>query len=96
MGMKYIVVEIKNGETKREWPIIFPDVMVHRQVAEHIQHLIVMEHELDNPKIIAAGSVSFFGGEVRCSGESETLNLESRGKEDEKLIKMFDYLHGIV
>ena len=95
MGMKYIIVQIKNGETKREWPIIFPDMMVHRQVAETTKWHLMRHHEQEC-RIIAAGSISFFGGEVRCSGESETLNLESRGKEDEKLIKMFDYLHGIV
>ena len=95
MGMKYIVLEIKNGDTKREWPIIFPDMMVHRQVADIVQNHLAVDCKL-NSRIIAAGSVSFFGGEVRCFGESETLNIESRGKEDEKLIKMFDYLHGIV
>jgi len=95
MGMKYIIVEIKNGETKREWPIIFPDMMMHKRVAETMQWHFARFHG-QSFRVIAAGSVSFFGGEVRCSGESETLNLESRGTEDEKLIKMFDYLHGIV
>jgi hypothetical protein len=95
MGMKYIVLEIKNGDTKREWPIVFPDMMVHRQVADIVQNHLAVDCKL-NSRIIAAGSVSFFGGEVRCDGESETLNIESRGSEDEKLIKMFDYLHGIV
>lgn len=95
MGMKYIVLEIKNGDTKREWPIIFPDMMVHRQVADIVQNHLAVDCKL-NSRIIAAGSVSFFGGEVRCFGESETLNIESRGSEDAKLIKMFDYLHGIV
>lgn len=93
--MKYIVIEVKNGDTEREWPIIFPDMMVHRQIADVIQNHLTIDHKQDS-KIIAAGSVSFFGGEVRCSGESETLNIESRGTEDEKLIKMFDYLHGII
>ncbi len=95
MGMKYIVLEIKNGDTKREWPVIFPDMMVHRQVADIVQNHLAVDCKL-NSRIIAAGSVSFFGGQVRCDGESETLNIESRGSEDEKLIKMFDYLHGIV
>lgn len=95
MGMKYIILEIKNGDTKREWPIIFPDMMVHSEVANIMQQHIEFVNAMPC-KRIAAGSVSFFGGEVRCYGESETLNLESRGVEDEKLIKMFDYLHGIV
>ncbi len=96
MGMKYIVVEVKTANRyKREWPIIFPDTMVHRQVADVIQNHLAVDCKL-NSRIIAAGFVSFFGGEVHCSGESETLNIESRGREDEKLIKLFDYLHGIV
>ena len=87
MGMKYIVLQIRNGETVREWPIIFPDMMVHRQVAQWMGNLLEREHNL-KPKVIAAGSISFFGGKVHCTGESETLNLESRGSEDENLIKM--------
>lgn len=94
MGMKYIVLEIKNGETKREWPIIFPDMMVHSDIANVIQKHLNQQNQ--ESRIIAAGSVSFFGGKVRCDSGSETLNIESRGSEDEKLIKMFDYLHGIV
>lgn len=96
MGMKYIVVEVKTADHyKREWPIIFPDMMVHKEFAQTIRRYLAHHNALDC-RVISAGSISLFGGEVRCSGESETLNLESRGKEDEKLIKMFDYLHGIV
>lgn len=95
MGMKYIVVQIRNGETVREWPIIFPDMMVHKQIAETIKCHLMRHHDQD-ARIVAAGLFSCFGGEVRCFGESETLNIESRGNEDAKLIKMFDYLHGIV
>ena len=92
MGMKYIVLEIRIADQyKREWPIIFPDMMVHKQVAD-----IIQDHLAIDSRAIAAGSISFFGEQIHCFGESETLNLESRGKEDEKLIEMFDYLHGIV
>lgn len=94
MGMKYIVLQIRNGETVREWPIVFPDMMVHSDIANIIQKHLYLQNQ--DSRVIAAGLVSFFGGEVRCDGESETLNIESRGSEDEKLIKMFDYLHGIV
>lgn len=95
MGMKYIIVQIRNGDIVCEWPIIFPDMLVHRQIAETIKWHLVRYHDQD-ARIVAAGSASFFGGKVRCFGESETLNVESRGNEDVKLIKMFDYLHGIV
>lgn len=95
MGLKYIVMKINNGDTVREWPIIFPDMMVHKQVAQHIGHCLSRHHNMKST-VIAAGSFSCFGGEVSCYGESETLGLESRGEEDAKLIKMFDYLHGIV
>lgn len=91
MGMKYIIIKVKN----REWPIIFPDMMVHSEVADSIEQHLRLHHNVDSIPI-AAGSISFFGGEVRCSGESDTLQLESRYSEDEKLIRMFDYLHGIV
>jgi len=94
MGMKYIVLQIRNGETVREWPIIFPDMIVHSDIANVIQKHLYLQNQ--DSRVIAAGLVSFFGSQVRCFGESETLNIESRGNEDAKLIKMFDYLHGIV
>ena len=95
MGMKYIVLKINNGETVREWPVIFPDMMVHKQMYESMKFQLMRFHDQEC-SVIAAGSFSCFGGEVRCFGESETLGIESRGEEDAKLIKMFDYLHGIV
>ena len=96
MGMKYIIVQIRNGETVREWPIIFPDMLVHRAMADIVQNHLAVDYKQLNRRIVAAGSFSCFGGEVSCFGESETLNVESRGSEDARLIKMFDYLHGIV
>lgn len=95
MGMKYIIAKITHGDTSREWPIIFPDMMIHKQVAETIKWHLMRHHDVE-AKIVSAGSFSCFGGEVRCYGESETLNIESRGKTDVDLIKMFDYMHGIV
>lgn len=95
MGMKYIVMKINNGGIAREWPIVFPDMMVHKQVAETIQWHLMRHHNMEC-RVVSAGSFSCFGDEVRCFGESETLSLESRGEVDESLIKMFDYMHGIV
>lgn len=94
MGFKYIVVQV-GVDVKREWPIIFPDMLVHSQMAETIKTHLMRNHKMTG-RIVAAGTVSFFGGEVNCHGESETLEIESRGEEDNSLIKMFDYLHGIV
>lgn len=44
MGMKYIVLQIRHGETVREWPIVFPDMMVHSRVADSVKILLSRHH----------------------------------------------------
>ncbi len=84
--MKYIVIkEMLGDDLAREIPIIFPVVLVHRNVWERMQKLCSI-----NATVIAAGEVSLFDG-VRCHGKSETLNLKSREGVDERLIRMNDY-----
>jgi hypothetical protein len=45
---------------------------------------------------VAAGFVSSMKIGSPCHGESETLNLKSRGAQDDRLIAVMDYSHGIV
>lgn len=84
--MKYIVTE--NEEGKQEI-FMFPKRYNHDDMADTVNHLKSFKN--NNPrdwerhykKPIAAG---FTDGKT-CTGRSETLNLDSRGRLDEMLIE---------
>lgn len=87
MGWKYIMLE--SGMFR--YPIIFPDKLVHDEVVKQIIPLIPGKEV----KIISAGSIE--GVEVDgVGGRSTTLNIDSLGEEDERLINVYNYGHGIV
>ena len=88
MGFKYVMLEIDNGAFKRRLPIIFPDLLVHADVAAAVQSLPMM----GEAKPIAAGSIDLLAAE--CHGKSTTLNV-SAGETDAELINTFPYFHGI-
>lgn len=92
--MKYIVLKTENM-IGRELPIIFPSILVHSDVAELMQTHISMTTRTKT-KVVSAGEINLFGGEVLCSGKSTTLNISSRKDIDEELIKMYNYFHGVV
>lgn len=95
--MKYIVVEVTTKDIVREFPFIFPEAIVHSQMFWHMQHQMTMHHHADSVRCVAAGFLSSIavGTAGRCHGESESLGIKSRGEEDDKLIMMLDYTHGI-
>lgn len=66
------MLQTKDGET----PVIFSDSMYHDQVEEALVH----------EGIIAAGFVKMEGGKLTCYGKSESLNIDSRGADDEIII----------
>jgi len=91
--MKYIMLRIVTaGEIIRELPIIFPDALVHADVAEAITKL----PGLYTATPVSAGSLSSLELETQCYGDSQTLDLKSRGDLDSGRICMLDYSHGIV
>ncbi|WJM88683.1 hypothetical protein QDY63_14870 [Pseudomonas brenneri] len=83
--MKYIVTKDEDG---KEELFMFPKNLNHDQFAEVVNHIKTFVN--GNPrdwvrmrrKPIAAG----FTDGTRCTGRSETLNLNSRGRLDEMLI----------
>lgn len=82
--MKYIVLRTYIGDDiAREDIIQFPTMLNHRTVAKHIQSMLQHEYDTPNVKIVSAGFVS----NDRCHGMSESLNLESRPKEDTLLLR---------
>ena len=88
MGFKYVMLEIDNGAFKRRLPIIFPDILVHADVAAAVQSLPMM----GEAKPIAAGSIDLMA--AACHGRSSTLNV-SAGETDAELINTFPYFHGM-
>lgn len=93
--MKYIVLSAELGRGHSiELPIIFPDVLVHAQVAEHMLSLVRSTHGTSKVTVVSAGILSSLEFEGGCHGESTTLNIKSRGKKDDHLIKMHDYGSG--
>lgn len=96
--MKYVMIEIPaHGELPaRRVPVIFPDLLVHADVA-HAMELVVKStlgpRVRVKPKTTSAGECRL--DNVLCHGSSETLGLESRERLDARCIEMYDYLHGI-
>lgn len=96
--MKYVMIEVPaHGELPaRRVPVIFPDMLVHADVA-HAMELVVKSTLAPKAKIkvktTSAGECRL--DDVVCHGGSETLNVDSRERLDARVIEMYDYLHGI-
>ena len=93
MGFNYIVIEVKTkrrGAVKHRLPIIYPDVLVHKDVFESLKQSESLRGF--NVKVHSAGSC-----QIHCTdanGKSETLGVFA-DKDDENLINQFPYWHGI-
>lgn len=90
--MKYVMFSVEVGGVTKLVPIIFPDFMVHEDVAIAIKSILEETHKF-TPKIESAGDIDL--GRVECSGESETLKLKSRAQ-DSHIINQYNYFHGLV
>ena len=90
MGFNYIIFRSpKQHGVIREIPIIYPDILVHSDVAEAMLKVPGMEKF----KPISAGSCTLMA--CSCEGGSSTLKLKSR-KGDHNLINNYPYWHGII
>ena len=95
--MKYIVVEVTHKTIVRELPFIFPESFVHKSMYQMVEREYLFDHKADSVRCVAAGfirslAVAPAGG---CYGKSESLGIASRGEEDDDIIPMLDYTHGI-
>lgn len=90
--MKYVVMQAKVGDLTIELPVIFPDIMVHAEVAKHIGGMLQRVHNFSNVHPVSAGDVGFGidGDAVMCGGKSVSLKMGSRD-EDAGLILSVDY-----
>jgi hypothetical protein len=105
MSMKYIVVEVSDSKADPEsdkfvqhLPIIFPNTLIHKDMFEGVQQNLLMDenHSFNVATCIGAGFVDLSKwGEHTCYGESETLEIASRGKADSDLMDTYRFTHGI-
>lgn len=96
MAWKYIVFEIETpSRIKMELPVIFPDKLVHADVAEALHRVLrkTFHHAMSKP--LSAGAISMVRIPFGTEGESKTLKLKSRTEDDDVLIESFEYSHGI-
>jgi len=98
--VKYIVLKLTvqiagQDDLVREMPIIFPDALAHKDMAEAVLSLRAYPG-MALAEVVSAGFLSCVNLHPRCHGESESLKIKSRFEQDSKLIGMIDYSHGIV
>jgi hypothetical protein len=99
--MKYVVMRVTvpsadNLGFTREFPVVFPDALTHKDVVTALRKGCP---ELRRAEAVAAGflSCTYVGQKGACHGKSESLGgLKSRGEVDDALMYMLDYSHGIV
>lgn len=94
MGWKYIMLTTRVGGLEYEFPVIFSDKMVHKDVAIGLRMFTPGGDKGDWSIPTSAGTIGqlFVKG---VGGSSETLDLESFGVEDEETINNYNYRHGI-
>ena len=91
--MKFILLsqKIDNEGTQMLIPVIFSDVLIHRDVAEINQMLlrqIYRKNGLPDASVISAGFYNQLNG--NCYGESESLKI-SCSKNTTEIIKNINY-----
>ena len=89
--MKYIMLQIKTGGVSQRIPVLFPDALVHAEVAEALlKHIPTLK----KAKTINAGTVKVHAS-VDEASESTTLELKA-GSDDSMIINTHDFFHGIL
>lgn len=95
--MKYIMIETtpQNDDEKRFIPIIFPQELVHAEVANAMA-LVLRRQGIGPFCVRSAGEVAtpFERSTMLCHGESETLGKKSHA-DDTDIIRLIDYHKGM-
>ncbi|HAF2130143.1 TPA: hypothetical protein G9F27_004414 [Salmonella enterica] len=91
--MKYIILRLE-GKIPREVPVIFPNLLVHADVASAITNMIQADTDtsITGIRVVSAG---FCDTAVGCHGRSESLNITSRDIDD-AVINTVDYTFGLL
>jgi hypothetical protein len=90
--MKYVMLKIKQGSINRLVPIIFPDLLVHSEVAKYIGNMLLRTKTAQAVTPISAGDIDLNVSLVY--GKSETLGLTAC-EDDSNVIRDYSYFHGI-
>lgn len=76
--MKYIIIKVDAGSFSRYFPIIFPNNLVHKQVAERMRHMIGFDNLEGNAEIYSAGFCLIGNEQIDVSLHgSESLRIET-------------------
>lgn len=95
--MKYIIVKVDSSGDSREWPIIFPDNLIHSIMADAMRRYFYKEaeamgHPLPHVETVSAGAISI--DVLYVGGKSESLKIESKDG-DYNFISCLEYNHGM-
>lgn len=91
MGWKYVMMEATYGKSAVLFPVIFPDKMVHLEMATVLKLMSPLDGH--KPRVVSAGEVT--GLIVNATvGRSVTLQVDSR-EEDAGIIESYPYIHGV-
>lgn len=90
--LKYIIVEISDGEATEILPVLFPESLMHIEIYRGVKGSYCgVLGRTKTTRCVSAGfvrindSIPLSEESIKTSGKSETLDLESR-PEDAKLI----------
>jgi hypothetical protein len=93
MGWKYIMIEATHGDMRVLFPVIFPDKMIHIEVAT-VMKLCGPLAKFSAVKVVSAGAIEHLEIDG-LHGESTTLGIRSK-PEDKRIIENYSYLHGVL
>lgn len=93
-GFKYVQFLVELGQTKFLVPVIFPDKLVHSEVAAAMLKCLSRHFREAVIRTVSAGNINDLDVES-VSGKSDTLGLKS-DPNDAKVINGYLYTHGIV
>jgi len=89
--MKYIMLQHRNGAFDTPLPIIFPDIFVHKDMAQIMTHQLIKQ----GPGEITVLSAGFIDpASCRCFGESTSLKVKSMPS-DEITIRSYNFVTGL-
>ncbi len=86
--MKYIMFVKPIGGIEHYVPVIFPNFLVHSDVAK----AVLATDQMKDFKVDSAGEYGPLNG--ACSGKSDTLNVKAKSPRDEVIISHNDYGSG--
>lgn len=94
--MKYIMLKIVQGKgptISRLVPFIFPDFLVHADIAHYMTFHLTREHKASECTAVSAGFIDLDA--EKTHGESETLKIKAH-EDDAATINAYSYFHGIL